>query len=984
MVGLVNFNSPIFKNITVVHQNIRSVRKNYDSFLLELHSICLNPEIIILSEVWIMSTEASLYEIPQYTMYENCNDGYRAGGIIMYVKNNIKVINSCLLKFRTADALRIEFEFENHIFSVLAFYRLHSHSKEVFLSELCDYLSKEKYLKKLKNVIFIGDLNINLLENKAVVDEYCNLLALSGLECLNREATRVTDDSETCIDHVFAKISCKNQIEMQVEIVHTSITDHAMSRLSVGVRGSESETAAAGSNCSLDTGAVRINYNRLSADLDSADWGEVYQQTDASLAFNVFFSKFNQLIANAKFIVKNSDGNKKIKPWINDFLAMKVRIKNKLFNKVKSHPNNKKLASYYKKYRNKLNEKIKLAKHSYYSNLFESVKGNTRSLWNEVNKVTGQNVKKTNVMSLQVEGENKTDPQFICNEFNDYFLNVVNKLDINSDANVNIDTLYYENVFKTPKVNSSMFLSPVIAKDIIKVINSLKNRSAPGIDGISSTLIKRVHLKIVDVLLFIVNLSFQTGIFPDKLKEAVVIPVHKAGKKDILSNYRPISLLPVFSKIIEKLMKKKLMMFLDKVHVISQNQFGFREGKSTEDALHNFLGEISNGLNSGSKVSGIFLDIKKAFDTVNHKILLTKLEHYGIRDLPLKWFSSYLRGRMQCVKMNTFCSEMKEITHGVPQGSVLGAVLFLIYINDLCEARLYGSITSFADDTALCYRRDSWDQIEREMNLDLAALQWWFSTNSMLLSPEKTKFVNFSLRQDINFQNPIVYKCLKCLSSNTFCISKCAIVGRVNCIKYLGLTLDQELNWKQHIFTLKQKLNNTLRIFYFLNNLFNSVSILRMIYFSIVHSRIDYGLTYWGGTYDVNTKPIFILQKNFIRLITKSTRTEASFPLFTRLNILPLKYMFVYKVLKLFYQRSGNTIENRGNYRNRLRNAEHLPIPRPRNTFFSMNFQFLAPRLFNKLPVEIKRTHSPKVFNRKLRNWLLNHSSIDFLLKIEA
>lgn len=159
-----------------------------------------------------MSNETNLYEIPHYKMYANCNDKYRAGGIVIYVKLNIKIHDCCILKINTADALKLEFEFEKHAFSVLAFYRLHLFTKELFVNELSDYLNSERNLRNIKNVIFIGDININILENKSVVDDYCNELALSGLECLSREATRITVDSESCLDHVFAKVTSKDQM----------------------------------------------------------------------------------------------------------------------------------------------------------------------------------------------------------------------------------------------------------------------------------------------------------------------------------------------------------------------------------------------------------------------------------------------------------------------------------------------------------------------------------------------------------------------------------------------------------------------------------------------------------------------------------------------------------------------------------------------------------------------------------------------------
>ncbi len=220
------------------------------------------------------------------------------------------------------------------------------------------------------------------------------------------------------------------------------------------------------------------------------------------------------------------------------------------------------------------------------------------------------------------------------------------------------------------------------------------------------------------------------------------------------------------------------------------NQFGFREGLSTESALKHFMDDVYFGLNTEKKVSGIFLDIKKAFDTVDHRILLKKLYSCGIRGNVHSWFVSYLSKRKQVVKLGSIFSDFGYIKSGVPQGSVLGIILFLIYINDLCNANLKGNLTSFADDTALCYVEKSWTDIELAMNSDLEAIQWWFSNNNMLLSPEKTKYINFSLREEQEFNNDIIYKCVDCLCQNTICLNNCAVVLRTNSIKYLGLILD--------------------------------------------------------------------------------------------------------------------------------------------------------------------------------------------------
>uniref|UniRef100_A0A1B6LTK9 Reverse transcriptase domain-containing protein n=2 Tax=Graphocephala atropunctata TaxID=36148 RepID=A0A1B6LTK9_9HEMI len=391
------------------------------------------------------------------------------------------------------------------------------------------------------------------------------------------------------------------------------------------------------------------------------------------------------------------------------------------------------------------------------------------------------------------------------------------------------------------------------------------------------------------------------------------------------------------------------------------------------------MDDVYNGLNIGKKVSGIFLDIKKAFDTVDHEILLNKLFDCGVRGNVYLWFQSYLTNRKQSVRINNTFSALGPINSGVPQGSVLGSILFLIYINDLCNANLVGKITSFADDTALCYVKDNWQDIEQSMTSDLKALQWWFTKNNMLLSPEKTKFINFGLKNDTVFSNKIMYKCIECLCKNTQCNSQCAVINQTDNIKYLGLILDKEISWKKHITLLKNKLNSTLRYFYFLRRICPE-NVLRMLYFSLVNSRLEYGLFCWGGAYDAYLKPVIIQQKKFIRIIKKKGKMEPSKPLFQTLNILPLHYMFLYKVLRIFYTVSGNLPQLNKVYKNKLRSIERVLVTKPNLTFFKKSYCYLGPKFFCDIPQVIAEARNLFLFSKQLKNWIVNSNEVELML----
>lgn len=962
------------KNIVIIQQNIRSMRANFEMFVTELSSWVKLPDIIILTEIWINSNEISMFQLPGYSILCNCNETYRAGGIIIFCRHEIEVEESNIIQFKTADVLRIKIKYNYKTLSLLTFYRIQRSTAEQFIDELERHFIDLDYYKFDKNMFILGDMNINLLDENAIVDRYTVSLASWGFQSLVNEPTRVTDRSSTCLDHVFARVVDQSVVDCGSAVWHAHITDHSMTVLWVSVGGRHGMPPQAQGT------SYRIDYRKLECLLDTSDWSVVYNCSDASNAYDLFINILNNHINSSKEEISNNVNNIRcLKPWITSYTCDRIKKRNMLLKQVKRFPQNSKLKNYFKKYRNKLHSDIRNLKFSYYRNKFMECQGDQKKTWKVINDVTGRNQNRVKNLKLSINDHLVTDEIIVANELNNYFLTVVDVTSGNIDWPENFSDLRYKSKFLQISEASSMFVGYIHKEEIVKIICSLKNAKSPGIDGISSNMIKQIYPKIIDAFTYIINLSFKTGVFPSKLKQAVVIPLYKQNSPLICSNYRPISLLSVFSKIIEKIMKYKLLNFLSKNCFFSVNQFGFRIGMSTESALLKFLGRISEGINKNKKVSGLFLDLKKAFDLVDHTLLLEKLAKYGIRGPVLKWFRSYLLNREQCVRVQNTLSQLGTIKCGVPQGSVLGPVLFLIYVNDLCNGQFGGKLTAFADDTALCYVGDSWEGIGGLMNGDLELLKWWFSKNKMILSTEKTTYLNFSLRQNISFPNNIFYKCLDCLFNNTICQNKCIKVLKGEKVKYLGLLLDMNLNWKYHIEYLKSKLNILIRFFYMLKEIC-SVDVMRNVYFALVHSRIQYGITCWGGTYLSNLRPIVVQQKHIIRLMNKRSLRHPSWPLFVDLRVLPLRYVFVYKILKIFYMRSNCFHIHVNRYEGNLRHQRSFQVPKPTLTYFKNTFDFLGPRIFNELPQDIKNCQSLKLFLRKLRNWLFTVSNIEIVL----
>ena len=285
-------------------------------------------------------------------------------------------------------------------------------------------------------------------------------------------------------------------------------------------------------------------------------------------------------------------------------------------------------------------------------------------------------------------------------------------------------------------------VSNISIKEVLDIINQLESKST-GPQSIPIKLLKLIPDLIIIPLCKIITNSFTSGVFPESLKISKVIPIYKDGSTEMLNNYRPISLLSVFDKIMEKLIHKRLYSFLMEHNILFHNQFGFRKNNSTTYALIEITERIKESIDKHKYGCGIFIDLRKAFDTVNHNILLSKLEHYGVRGNALRWFKSYLSNRKQYVFYNGESSKLKEITCGVPQGSVLGPLLFLLYINDLPNITKVFQFFLFADDTNIYCDANTLDELQFLINKELKELQTWLIVNRLSLNIDKTNFVIF-------------------------------------------------------------------------------------------------------------------------------------------------------------------------------------------------------------------------------------------------
>ena len=340
-------------------------------------------------------------------------------------------------------------------------------------------------------------------------------------------------------------------------------------------------------------------------------------------------------------------------------------------------------------------------------------------------------------------------------------------------------------------------------------------------------------------------------------------------------NYRPISLLPNINKIFEKIMYKRVYEFVEEKNILYELQFGFRTLHSTQHALTDITEDIRSAIDGNMFALGVFIDLQKAFDTVDHEILLSKLNHYGIRGVANDWFRSYLSNRKQFVRIEDADSDTASVNIGVPQGSVLGPLLFLLYINDLHFCIKYSKTRYFADDTCLLLANKSLKQLKKHMNLDLKRLYNWLVANKISLNKDKTevvlfrhpnKKINYDLKLKLNGKN------LKLTDS----------------VKYLGVHIDSHLNWSQHIAILAPKLNRAAGMLAKIRH-YVAKDTLRDIYFAIFHSILTYGAQIWGQTTNKNINRVVLIQKKALRIINFADYNTPTSKLFSDSNIIKFR-----------------------------------------------------------------------------------------------
>ena len=465
----------------------------------------------------------------------------------------------------------------------------------------------------------------------------------------------------------------------------------------------------------------------------------------------------------------------------------------------------------------------------------------------------------------------------------------------------------------------------------------------------------------------VINKSISQGIVPTCMKKAKIIPIYKAKDEQQFTNYRPISLLPTISKVLEKVMHKRLYNFLNSENILFKSQYGFRKKHSTNHAISELVMKILDAFDNKEYTVGIFLDLSKAFDTIDHSLLINKLKFYGIRGIALEWFKGYLSDRKQFVDYNGIPSGERELCCGVPQGSVLGPLLFILYTNDLPACLQHASGILFADDTTIYYSHKDLKLIHKAITMDMACLEDWFKANKLSLNISKTNYVIFHPANRV--LPPIDWE----LKMGT------EIIERKATVKFLGMFIDEHLKWASQLSHVTSKMAKSL---YVINSLKTILPIkdLKTLYYTMIYPYLTYGIESWGSAQKGLLHKANILQRKVVRSIGIVKYNDPVSPVFKSLHLLQCSDIYDLQVLKLMYAYMQNDLplplieqftRNTEIHGHNTRQNRNPHVQMRQTSLAAKSIVHYGPLIWSKLPNEIKNVTLKSTFVRKCKKYML-------------
>lgn len=974
------------KTKIIASLNIQSLQSKYDSlkqFLSSVSSRKIPLDILALQETWHIPYP-SLIPFPNYNLIHSSRPTGRGGGIGFLVNSSLQfkkihnlspfipyVFESLTIEIKTSSSQKTSFTSiyrsptpPNHLSS--------SQQLSLFNDNLDALLHN---LSQSYNSSYIMlDSNINSLSPSPHLSTYNETISSNGFSQTILKATRIQNNSFSLIDHILTNNSSPN---LTSGVMLSDISDHFLTFLLSPIPHFPKMQHDLPSR-TFDVESI----SKFKIDLSSITWNDVLSDEDVDSSYGKFWSTFKTLF-NLHFPLIKAKRNKNHHP-LQNYMTKGLLISRSTKLSLHKHsilnpsPLN---ISKYRSYRNLYNKLLRTSKKLYFERNFKKYKKDPKRTWSLIREALHFSPKYNLITDINAGDTSLVNDLDIANEFNRFFASAGKNI-----SNSIPPTSLTPESFLTPNNAPDLTLYELSPTAIVDILKLLQPKRSVDIDGLSFFLLKQISFQIAIPLSHIFSLSLKNGIFPSALKLSRVIPLYKSNDPSLCDNYRPIALQSCIAKILEKYVSIQLSNHLDLNHLLHPHQYGFQKYKSTEHNLFSAINFISSALNNNEFCLGIFLDLKKAFDVCSHEILLKKLSHIGVLGSALDWFKSYLSNRTQRVEINGVLSNPEDIDISVLQGSILGPILFLIYINDLPNCTSLFTLL-FADDTQALARGNNIPMLVDRVNLELYKLASWFRANKMAVNISKTKFILFHNKgkkynpEDLkilfnnnepNQNDPTLIQQLERIHSNHKDPSK-------QHYKSLGILFDEHLSFSHHFSYLHSKLSRTIFI---LNRAkhFLPLRILKTLYFSLFHSHLSYCPSITSCASPALTNKIFLLQKKAIRIISGAAYAAHTDPLFKSNSILPYpkillqaNYLLLHSIHHNYSPSSLRNIFPKNNERNidyDLRNQNAYIIPIPRNNSLKRFPLYSYPTLFNS-DDGILLNQNPTTFKIAIKSKLL-------------
>lgn len=898
------------------------------------------PKIIMLTETHLtLDIDRSEYNIENYRMLCCYSVSRHTGGVMMYVHESVKfnVVDNSTCGLNWFIAVKVVKGLTAGVYGLL--YHSPSVNDRDFLTHL-EQTWLDKIIDDKGMNLIAGDFNIDWKNNKDSKHLRC-LMQCFNLDQKVTNITRNTSRSKTIIDLVFCNF---NELSVTID-QNNKISDHETIQIQFKKISEPLQSNITIKCWKKYSKSALISLLRRNMPNDS----ERQLDEKADVLCTVLKENVNQLV-----VVKNIRCRNR-KRWYTLELKNLQKMRDEAYKRASMSWEEADWLQY-KVLRNEYTCSIKITKAEYTQRKIEQNRGNSKQLWKTLKSLWKSKEKASSQISF--DGEVIDNEDLICDKFNSYFIDSVQQI---NDSIENVQHTFEEE--NNHVIRSWNIFNRVSYDTMRKAIDKIGSSS--GLDNVNLQVLKDSLEITGEHLLGIINDSLEQGKFPRSWKQSTVIPIPKVSGTIKAEEYRPINMLPIYEKVLEIIVKDQLLEYLNEEKILIDEQSGFRQHHSCESALNLLLYKWKRMIEEKKTIVVLFLDLKRAFETISRPEMLNTLSKYGMGGNVLRWFQSYLSDRTQICQYGNSTSLPKLVPLGVPQGSVLGPLLFILYINDMKKAIKHCDVNLFADDTVIFVAEKNAEAASRKLREDIKLLDTWLKVKKLKLNVQKTKTMIISNKKQLNYADLKIY-------------IEGIEIERVEVFKYLGVLIDQKLTFKAHIDNVIKKIAKKYGMLVRLSSQMTFWSKI-FVYKTLVAPHIDYCSSVIFLASDIHQKRLQRLQNKFMRFILSCNRYTPIRVMLDTLQWLSVKERIVFNVLTIIFKLTNNLLpeyltniilRGRNIHNYSTRRSDDLRVVPFTMTSTQKSIYFSGIRIFNELPIEIRTMRSVPEFKRNCVRWI--------------